>query len=533
MSDLLNQIEKTILARRLFRPSQRILVAVSGGIDSMVLLHALKELSQKHGWQLAVGHFNHQLRGRSSDADERLVRREAEKLKLNFVVDRADVREHARVHKLSVEMAARKLRHDFLARTARELKISHVALAHHADDQVELFFLRLLRGCGGEGLAGMKWLGASPGDPKITLARPLLDQPKTALAAYAKERGIPFREDASNLLIEIPRNRIRRELLPQLTRGYQPALARIISRQMETIGAEAEVVSQLAKQWLQAWDTSEEGAPLSGPVAVGLKSTSKRTPLPNPLPFGRGEGEDFVSAVSHSLARQKGKVAPFERLPAAVQRRCIQIQLIERGIPADFDLIERLRESTDQRITIGVKLSVHRNKHGRLCLEEMYPESFGFGEKKLKLKLRGRAGEFNFDGLRVKWKVDSRRAGTFCAPKTSRDSEKRRDFELFDANKVGKQMVLRHWQPGDRFQPIGMKARVKVQDLFTNQRIPRAQRHQLAVGVTQSGELFWVEGLRLGERFKLDAGTVQQLKWQWKRVGEPRINAVASSKQPC
>ncbi|HEX4644588.1 MAG TPA: tRNA lysidine(34) synthetase TilS, partial [Verrucomicrobiae bacterium] len=424
MSELLNRVEKTILARGLFRQGQRILPAVSGGVDSMVLLNVLRGLSHKHGWRLAVAHFNHQLRGRSSDADERLVRREAEKLGLKFVADRGDVRELARVRKLSLEMAARKLRHDFLARAAKELKISHVALAHHADDQVELFFLRLLRGCGGEGLAGMKWSSTSPADPKIRLARPLLNQPKTALAAYAKERGIRFREDASNSLIDIPRNRIRRELLPRLTRDYQPALARIISRQMEIIGAEAELAGELARRWL----------------------------------------------------KKRGKGAGFERLPVAVQRRGIQIQLIERGLPADFELIERLRELPDRRVTIGPKLTIHRNKNGRLCLEEVDPGNFGFDEKRLKVKLRGGAGEFNFDGLTVKWKVDSGRAGTFRAARKSRNSENNGNIELFDANKVGTQMVLRHWQPGDRFQPIGMKTRVKVQDLFTNQQIPRARR---------------------------------------------------------
>src|SRR5258708_5278869 len=151
MSDLLNQVEKTILARRFLRRGQGILVAVSGGVDSMVLLHVLEELSRKHGWRITVGHFNHQLRGRNSDADERLVRRTAEKLGLNFVAGRGDVREHARIHKLSLEMAARKLRHEFLARTARGSKIPLLALAPPSDDPVELFFLPLFRRRGRRG----------------------------------------------------------------------------------------------------------------------------------------------------------------------------------------------------------------------------------------------------------------------------------------------------------------------------------------------------------------------------------------------
>src|SRR5262249_60947824 len=100
--------------------------------------------------------------------------------------------------KLSVEMAARKLRHEFLARTAREQNFSTVALAHHADDQVELFFLRLLRGAGGEGLAGMKWRSPSPADQGISLIRPLLDFSKAELLAFTRLNKIRFRDDATN-----------------------------------------------------------------------------------------------------------------------------------------------------------------------------------------------------------------------------------------------------------------------------------------------------------------------------------------------
>jgi tRNA(Ile)-lysidine synthase len=174
VTDLLQRVEQNVQNRRLLKRSDRILVGVSGGLDSMVLLHALQRLLSRHCWRLTVAHFNHQLRGRSSDADEKLVRQTAAALKLPFVAGRADVGGFARKSKLSIEMAARKLRHDFFARTARERKIHIIALAHHADDQVELFFLRLLRGAGGEGLAGMKWRAPSPVDSTITLVRPLL-----------------------------------------------------------------------------------------------------------------------------------------------------------------------------------------------------------------------------------------------------------------------------------------------------------------------------------------------------------------------
>src|ERR1035437_5145368 len=159
----------------------------------MVLLHLLNSLAKKYHRQISVAHFNHQLRGRASDADEKLVRQTAEKLSRPFFSERGDVARFAAQSKISVEMAARKLRHEFLARVAREQKISAVALAHHADDQVELFFLRLLRGAGGEGLAGMKWRSPSPADKGISLVRPLLDFSKAELLAFARENKIRFR----------------------------------------------------------------------------------------------------------------------------------------------------------------------------------------------------------------------------------------------------------------------------------------------------------------------------------------------------
>ena len=242
MRELLDHIDRSIQTRRLVRPGQRILVAVSGGVDSMVLLHLLHDLAPGHGWQLTAAHLNHQLRGRSSDADEQLVRRTVQKLGVPLVAGRAAVAELARRRGLSLEMAARQLRHSFLARTARRRHIPIVALAHHADDQVELFFLRLLRGSGGEGLGGMKWRTRSAADAGIQLVRPLLDQPKAALVEYAGEHGIRYREDASNAVLDFQRNRIRHELLPLLRRKYQPALDRTISRVMDIVGAEAELV---------------------------------------------------------------------------------------------------------------------------------------------------------------------------------------------------------------------------------------------------------------------------------------------------
>ena len=326
MSDLLRQVEENIRARQLFGPGQRILVAVSGGVDSMVLLDVLHELAAGQGWRLTVAHLNHQLRGRSSEADERLVRRTAKKLQLPLVAERAAVRELARSRGLSLEMAARELRHDFLARTAKRRHIPVVALAHHADDQLELFFLRLLRGSGGEGLAGMKWRAPSASDAGIQLVRPLLDQPKAVLVEYAADHGIRYREDASNAVLDFQRNRIRHELLPLLRRKYQPALNKTVSRVMDIVGAEAEFVGGEAEEWLER---------------MGNPKSEIRNPKEGRRPKCEEGGADLQRCVT------------FDELPVAVQRRCVQVQLVGLGIVPEYELVEQLRKRVDRPVEVG------------------------------------------------------------------------------------------------------------------------------------------------------------------------------------
>ena len=335
MNELLQRLSQVIARRRLIAEGEPALVAVSGGVDSMVLLHALAELAPTHRWPLIVAHFNHQLRGRDADEDEQFVARVAKKLGLRFASERGDVKALAAARKISVEMAARELRHQFLARTAEQAGARHIFLAHHGDDQVELFFLRLLRGAGTQGLGGMEWSAPSSFGNGLALLRPLLGESKAALVEFARARKIAFREDASNQSLGIPRNRVRHKLLPLLRRDFAPALDRTVLRSMELVHDEGEFVTLEAIAWLE----------------------------------------------------QKRRGA-FDTLHVALQRRITQIELLAHGIVPQFEHVEHLRTHVNEWLTLQAGFICRRRASGEIEARPVRFTRFYSGEALVTLGTR-------------------------------------------------------------------------------------------------------------------------------------------------
>lgn len=238
--------------------------------------------------------------------------------------------------------------------------------------------------------------------------------------------------------------------------------------------------------------------------------TPPSPPVGERVAEGRGEGVQrfdarTFSGKSHPARRVEGPA--FEILPVAVQRRVLQMQLGESGVLADFDLVERLRCSPGVFVSVSPNFSVARDAAGSLQLRTPQPVEFKANE--LTLNLADRAGEVDFAGARFRW--------DFARGKNRSRPGGRTGCEYFDAEAVGGRITLRHWRPGDRFQPIGMKSALKLQDWFVNQKIPRARRRELIVAVAETGEIFWVEGLRISENFKLTPQTKRRLIWRWQR----------------
>jgi tRNA(Ile)-lysidine synthase len=303
----------TITSRliRNFPPDARYLIGVSGGRDSVTLLHWLINIGYK---KLTVCHLNHQLRGRSSEADARLVEKLAAKYQVNFELGAANVRALAKKKRISIETAAREARYGFFAKAAKRHGCGTIFLAHHADDLVETFLLNLIRGAGLTGLAGMRDVSSRCIDGiDLTIVRPLLAVWRRDIDRYVRECHLRFREDATNKNLATTRNRIRNRIIPYL----EKILGRNIRQNI----------------WRTAMIAAEEEKCIN---------------------------EELSDSTNADLS-----VTTLRALPVALQRRAILKWLRAQNISeVGFDVIERVRSLADREAPIA-KVNLPRDRHAR------------------------------------------------------------------------------------------------------------------------------------------------------------------------
>ncbi|PYJ25220.1 MAG: tRNA lysidine(34) synthetase TilS [Verrucomicrobia bacterium] len=303
-----------------FPPQARYLIGVSGGRDSVALLHWLINLGYK---KLIVCHLNHQLRGRSSDADARFVEKLAAKYGVNFELGAANVRALAKKKKMSIETAAREARYSFFAKVAKGQRRGTIFLAHHADDLVETFLLNLFRGAGLTGLTAMREVSTRRVDElTLTIVRPMLSVWRAEVDRYVQERRLRFREDASNKNLAAMRNRIRNRIIPYL----EKILGRSIRQNI----------------WRTAMVAAEE--------------------------------EKWIDSELPDSTHADLSVPKLRALPVALQRRAILKWLrVQNVSDIGFDMIESVRSLADPGAPIA-KVNLPRDRHvrrraGRIFIE--------------------------------------------------------------------------------------------------------------------------------------------------------------------
>ena len=449
-----------IRQEQLIAETDSILAAVSGGPDSVALLHVLVSLRELCGiTQIAVLHFDHQLRGGASAADKAFVEVLAKSLGLVFHTASEDVRSYQKRQRISLEMAARICRHRFFRDALARLGAKAIALGHTANDQAEELLLRLFRGTGPSGMSGML--------PKTAdrLVRPILFATRSEILAYLHDQKLSFREDSSNLDPSCQRNALRHEVFPFLEKHFHPRVVKVLCRHGRLVRDEESFWTDLLTNHWQAVCVGENDSRivLNSEALSSLHQALRRRVLRFALKRLRGSLPGIYAVHIEALCKLLAHRAPGRliQLPgglsAGVEGELLVLSKESRGVPPvdEQEFFQTIRG----------------------------PGSYQFSSFELCLSLK---------------EVPSpAQAGPF--PETA-------DMICLDAGRIKWPLFLRLWKWGDRFHPLGLGGSKKLQDFFVDLKISRSERSRVLLLCDQE-KICWVVGYRLDDRVKVTPQT--------------------------
>ena len=470
---LLDRVREFISQHDLIGRDARVLAAVSGGSDSVALAHILRDLDAAGELHLiGLVHFNHQLRS-SAAADERFTEAVAESLGRSILVDREDVAARARRERRSIEDAARTARYEFFERARASHNADLVALGHTGDDQAETFLLRLIRGAGPRGLAGMH-------PRRGPIVRPLLGCRRQDLRDWLGTRSLPFVEDESNTDVSIPRNRVRAELLPLLETRFNPGI-------VEVLADEAEIARE-AWEWMDATaadlaarlvrSSSEPAGGLVREIDVdGLSAAPlalRRAVLwrvmsevagKRPVTFGHVDAAIRLSSQGNACGGE-GIDLPGQRLERIGPRLVLRGRppgTVGRSAPAEKEAANLFR----------YPLSIP----GEVALPEV--------------------------GWRVTAEALDAGRDEVAAGATTCSGRENNNVACVRGDLCHGSLAVRNRRPGDRFRPVGLRGGKKLQDFFVDLKIARAQRDHVPLVVDEHDRIVWVAGYGIDEVFRV------------------------------
>jgi tRNA(Ile)-lysidine synthase len=474
-------VRDTIRRHNLAGPRTRVVVALSGGSDSVALAHVLSELEASGELTLAgLAHFNHQLRV-NADRDEQFAVSLAAAIGRPILVEREDVRLRAVREQRSIEDAAHAARHEFFDRALAHFDAGCVAVGHTRDDQAETFLLRLLRGAGPKGLAAMH-----PRNGPIV--RPLLECRRADLKDYLVERGVQHVEDETNSDVSIPRNRVRAELLPLLESRFNPSIVDVLADQAE-----------LARgQW--SWMEEELGA---------LK-LERGTPNPQPGTRNSEPGTWILDIPTlqrapvalRRLAMWKAMTRAAGGRPVSFRHVEAALRLIESS-SSDGPGLSRSDRSADRSIDAPGHIVERVGSHVVLTERVVAAENAAATVSLFRYRLP------------VPGEVTLIEAGYIVSAEPAADRARTADVEAIRAaSGNGSAAVIREgsWtgplavrnrRPGDRFRPLGLEGQKKLQDFFVDRKVARRDRDGVPLVVDESDRIVWVAGHGIDEAFRV------------------------------
>jgi tRNA(Ile)-lysidine synthase len=451
---LRDKLHQAITRYDLLSPRDRVLVAVSGGQDSLTLLHELAALAPELQISLVVAHLHHGLRGEEADADQRYVGELAAQFGLPYVTDRTDVAALAEAEKIGLEEAGRRARYRFFDRAADEQDCTRIALAHTATDRAETLLMNLFRGAG---LPGLRSIPPRRG----RIIRPLILVSRQETADYCRISSMRVCVDRTNLAPEPTRNRLRADLLPQLEREYGPGIEAALCRAAEHVLDEIEWTEPLVQAALEQ---------AGGPEGLAVDA--------------------------------------LRDMPDGLRQRVLRRFLLEAGRALTdigqerWEALEAfiLKGQTGRRLELSPGLCVNL-EYGTLRLAQSEEPSAAW-DGVIELLVPGRA---TLPDGRIVEALVTREAPALPSADAAQ--------AVLDADKAGATLSLRLPRPGDRFVPLGMSGEKKLQDFFVDNKVPPRARQPL-LATRADGTIVWIVGHRVAQTARVDAQTTDYLTLQ-------------------
>ena len=453
----------------MLKRGDKVLIAVSGGQDSVALLHFLLQLRNNFNLSLHIFHLDHMLRGDASKKDAQFVEALAKKESLPSTILSFDVPSYVTEKNLSVEDGAREVRYMLFKKVADEIGVDKIALGHTADDQTETFLMRLLRG------SGLKGLSAIPPVRDI-FVRPLIEISRKEIEEYCKAQGIKFRVDASNFDLTYLRNKVRYDLIPYLEK-YNPNLRETTLQTIEVISDDEQFLDETASREFNRLSLIENGL-----IRFSLKDL-KSLPLAirrRVLRIGLKVLKGDLEAVE--FKHIKDILLDAEKMPK-----------FRRDIPGHLSIIREYNE-----LVLVRRGLLERKKYVEVILDE--PGKIEVPELNIKLEMN------------VIEKKEDLFIRQHISKKESRLAERGGVLvDCLDADKARFPINIRSRLPGDKFYPLGLKGEKKLQDYFVDAKLPERLRDYVPI-VVSGGEIVWVVGHRIDDRFKVTKKTQRILK---------------------
>jgi len=451
--------------------NDRVLIGISGGPDSITLLNILLSFKKRYNLSFFIAHLDHMLRGKESDEDVNFVKNLAQKLDLPCEVKSCNLKKIAQKEHLTLEEAARKYRYKFYSETSKKFEANKIALGHNADDQVETVLMRFLRGSGLEGLMGIPPV-------RSNIIRPLIECSRAEIEEYCKENKIEYRVDSSNKEVIYFRNKIRLELLPLLSKGYNKNIKDTVLRLGSIISEVSEYLNQETELLFK------EIARRESPEMV-IIDLEKFTSLP--LALKR-------RIIRKSIEMVKGNLYSVSFKHNNEILKLTEYQLGEKEIYLPDNLMVK---------KIYNKMMIYKKEISEEQAEEV-PTHWEYD-----ILIPGET-EIKSLGIKVEIKIlDS--VGIKSSLYLTGKKSKGEFLEFIDYNKVKLPLKLRNRRSGDRFYPLKMKGLKKVKDFFIDNKILRSYRDLIPILVDSEDKIIWIMGMRLDDRVKINSDTKKAL----------------------